>query len=434
MTEATGSTPSAVEAALVGDDSPRGDAARWAVGLLTAPEAGVDADPAARFVPAFLTGPGRDLTAMLARWRAKGPFTVVSYQPVAHKAWVVLSGPAEGRHTLSLTLDSSGLIRMLTLQPETSVPGIRTWEELEKALHTPGVEHSVLAARLTPTGFDVLHESAADRPMPTGSTNKLYVMRALVHAIESTELSWDDEIVVRSDLHSLPTGDMQELPTGTRVSVRETAYKMIAMSDNTAADLIMDRLGREAVERAVAASGHHDPALLRPFLSSREVFELGWGAPGPRARWAAGDEAARRTLLTEIAGPMTVRLSDLGETVHQLGLDWHMNAYDVLRVLEALRHDSERDASGTVEHILTAYPGVFVDRERWPRIYFKAGSSPGVMMFCWLLQDRTGDTYVLVLRQSADEQKPIGDGLLLRGLGARVIESGLLAAGGGTCR
>ncbi|MER5356907.1 serine hydrolase [Streptomyces sp. NPDC002785] len=427
MIEAAGSVPSAALAALAADDSPRGEAARWAVGLLTAAQAGQDVDPVGRFAPALTAGPGRDFAAAVARWRAKGPFTVASYQPVAHKAWVVLSGPAEGRRTLSLTLDSNGLIRMLTLQPEVVTPGIHTWDELEEALRTPGVEHSVLAARLTPEGYDVLHASAAERPMPAGSTNKLYVMRALAHAVERGELAWDDEVTVRPGQRSLPTGDMQDLPDGTRVPVRETAYKMIALSDNTAADLVLDRLGRTAVEGAVADSGHHDPALLRPFPCSREIFELGWGNPELRKRWAAGDETARRALLDGIDRPLTVRLSDLGETVHRFGVDWFMNAADVLHVLRGLVADSERDATGTVEHIMTAYPGIVVDRDRWPRAYFKAGSAPGVMMFCWLLQDHAGDTYVLVLGQQADEQKSIGDGQFLRGLGARVIESGLLA-------
>ncbi|MFD4547448.1 Cpe/LpqF family protein [Streptomyces sp. NPDC058466] len=418
----------AAAAALAADDSPMGKAARWAVGLLTAPGLAPDASTAVRFVPTFPARHAGGFSATLAQWRAEGPFTVREYQPVAHKGWVVLSGPTGVRHTLSLTLDSTGLIRILALQPETVIPEIRTWDELEEALRTPGVGHSVLAARITPAGTVVLHESDAARPMPTGSAYKLYVMRALVHALQHTGLSWDDEVTVRPELRSLPTGDMQDLPDGTRVTVRETAYKMIAMSDNTGADLLADRLGRDAVERAVVASRHHDPSLLRPFLTSHEVFELGWGAPELRAAWVERDEAGRRELLRQIARPMTVRGSDLGPTVHRLGLDWHMTAYDVLHVLDGLRQDSERDTTGTVEHILTAYPGVPVDHVRWPRVYFKAGSCPGVMMFCWLLQDRDGTAHVLVLRQAADEQKPIGDGLLLRGLGARVINSGLLEA------
>ncbi|MFJ4147838.1 serine hydrolase [Streptomyces galbus] len=426
MIEAFGSVPSTGRTGLAADASSTGEAARWAVGLLTAARLPSEEFVAARLVPSFPSRAARPFTATLAEWRAKGPFTVRAYEPVAHKAWITLAGAAGKRYTLSLTIDSSGLIRILTLQPETVVPQVRTWDELERALSVPGVEHSVLAARLTPHGPLVLHESAADRPMPTGSAYKLYVLRALVHAIEKGEVSWDDEVTVRPELRSLPTGDMQELPDGTRVPVRETAHKMIAMSDNTAADLIADLLGRAAVEHAVAASGHHDPSLLRPFLTSHEVFELGWGAPRARAAWAQRDEAGRRRLLAEIAGPLTVRISDLGETVHHLGLDWHLTGYDVLHVLQGLLDDSERDATGTVEDILTAYPGASIDRARWPRVYFKAGSCPGVMMFCWLLVDPSGVPHVLVLRQASDRQDRIGDGLVLRGLGARVIASGLL--------
>ena len=428
MIQAPGSPSAAPEAALAADDSPMGEAARWAVGLLTAPGLAARDVTVERFVPTFPPRRSDGFCATLDEWRAKGPFTVLDYQPIAHKGWVTLAGPTGARHTLSLTLDSSGLIRILTFLPETVIPEIADWQTLEDVLRTPGVDHSVLAARLTADGIEVLHASDADRPMPTGSAYKLYVMRALVRAVENGELSWDDEVTVTPELRSLPTGDMQDLPDGTRVPVRETAYKMIAMSDNTGADLIADRLGRAAVERAVEESGHHDPALLRPFPTSHEVFELGWGPQELRDTWSAGDEAGRRELLRSIARPMTVRGCDLGATVHHLGLDWHMTAYDVLHVLDGLRRDSRRDTTGTVEHILTAYPGIAVDPAQWRRTYFKAGSCPGVMMFCWLLEDADGTAHVLVLRQAADEQKPIGDGLFLRGLGSRVVNSGLLTA------
>lgn len=424
-----GSVPSAAEAALAADASAMGEAARWAVELLTAPGLATEDALAGRFVPSFPFGLGGGFVQRLREWREEGPFAVEAYEPVAHKGWVVLRGGDGTRHFLSLTLDSSGLLRLLTFQPETVIPDVRTWDEVEDLLRIEGVEHSVLAARLTADGPVVLHESAADRPMPTGSAYKLFLMRALLVAIDEGRVGWDDEVTITPELRSLPTGDMQELADGARVSVRETAHKMIALSDNTGADLVADLLGRDAVEAALAPAGHHDPSLIRPFLTSHEVFELGWGDPERRAEWARRDEAGRRELLREIAGPITVRISDLGETVHQLGLDWYMDAYDVLRVLDGLREDSERDADGVVEEILTAYPGIPVDRDRWSRVYFKAGSSPGVMMFCWLLEDHAGQVWVLVLRQSSAEQKFIGDGLFLRGVGRRIIESGLLAAG-----
>ncbi|MFG2114922.1 serine hydrolase [Streptomyces sp. NPDC048718] len=424
-------------AALATDRSPLGEASRWAVDLLTAPVPPAEDAVAARFVPPT---PGRtpgDFLVRLREWREQGPFTVEEYEPVAHKAWIVLAGACGARHTLSLTLDSTGLVRLFTLRPETVIPYVSTWAEVEDALRTPGIRHSVLAARLapakpdspaSPAGPEILHESAAGLSMPTGSAYKLFLLRALLRAVEEGRVSWDDEVVVRPESRSLPTGDMQELPDGTRVSVRETATKMIAISDNTAADLILELLGRRAVEDSLADAGHHDPALLRPFLTSREFFELGWGDPARLAEWARRDEAGRRALLREIDGPLTVGLADLGETVHRTGLDWFMNAYDVLRVLDGLRRDSARDTTGTAERILTANPGLPVDRDRWSRVYFKAGSSPGVMMYAWLFEDAGGEAWVLVLRQSADEQKTIGDGLFLRGIGRRIAESGLLSA------
>ncbi|MFD6281915.1 Cpe/LpqF family protein [Streptomyces sp. NPDC060209] len=415
------------QAALDGDGTPLGRRTRWAVALLTGLDAPQDKDLSGNFVPVFLARHARGFAATLDQWRGRGPFTVTDYQPVAHKSWVTLEGPAGVRSTLSLTLDSTGLIRVLHLGPEVVTPPVRTWDDLARALEQPGVTWSALVTRVGGGVAETLYAKDADRPMPNGSSYKLYLMRALAAAVAAGTVRWDDCVTVAPALRSLPTGDMQELPDGTRVPVRETAYKMIAMSDNTAADLIQDLLGRGAVERAVMASGHSDPSLLRPFLTSHEVFEIGWGAPELRAGWVAADEAGRRQLLERITGPMTVRGSDLGPTVHRLGLDWHMSAWDVARVLGALVEDGAQDTSGVVDTILTAYPGVPIDSARWPRAVFKGGSCPGVMMFCWLLEGLDGVRYTLVLQQCADDQKLIGDGQFLRGIGGRLIESGLLS-------
>lgn len=430
MIDLSGSDASArpdAQAELDGDGSPLGRRTRWAVELLTAREAPRDEGLSQKFVPVFLARHPGGFAATLERWRGLGPFTVVDYQPVAHKSWVTLEGPAGVRSTLSLTLDSTGLIRVLHLGPEVVTPPVRAWDDLVRALEQPGVTWSALVTRVDGGVTETLYAKDADRPMPNGSSYKLYLMRALAKAVAAGTVRWDDEVTITPALRSLPTGDMQELPDGTRVSVRETAYKMIAMSDNTAADLIQDLLGRDAVEQAVVEGGHSDPSLLRPFLTSHEVFEIGWGAPELRDEWVAADEAGRRRLLDRIAGPMTVRGSDLGPAVHRLGLDWHMSAWDVARVLGALAEDGARDTSGMVDAVLTAYPGVPIDSARWPRTVFKGGSCPGVMMFCWLLEDPDGVRYTLVLQQCADDQKLIGDGQFLRGMGGRVIKSGLLS-------
>lgn len=397
---------------------------RWAVDLLAAPGPGLGpVDPREHFVPAFLDKHPVGLGPLVDSWRARGPFTVESYTPVAHKGWATLVGPTGARHTLGIIIDTSGLIRGLGLGPEVSLPAPRDWAELDEALDSPGVTSTALVARVESDRWVSLHEREPDRLMPAGSAYKLYVLRALAHAIETGAVSWNDEITLRPPLRSLPTGEMQDLPDGTRATVRDTAHKMIAMSDNTAADMVMHLLGREAVHRAVAASGHQDPSVLRPFPASRELFEIGWGESSLLPAWAAGDTAGRERLLASIERPLTTRIQDLTRPAHQLGLDWFMSARDVGQVLFMLWQDCPRDASGTIREIVSTYPGVPIDRARWPFSMFKGGSCPGVVMFCWLLENRNGVAHVVVLQQSADEPGLVGDGLRLRGLGDRIIHS-----------
>lgn len=47
-------------------------------------------------------------------------------------------------------------------------------------------------------------------PAPLGSVFKLYLLTALAASIQSGELAWTDEIVIRDDLKNLPTGIIQD--------------------------------------------------------------------------------------------------------------------------------------------------------------------------------------------------------------------------------
>ena len=108
---------------------------------------------------------------------------------------------------------------------------------------------------------------------------------------------------------------------------------------------------------------------------------------------------------------------------HPHGLDWFMSARDVARALDELWQATARDATGRLREITSVYPGVAIDREVWPRSLFKGGSTPGVVMFCWLLEDTEGVEHVVVLQQCADRVGVLHDGLPLRRLGDVVIHS-----------
>jgi hypothetical protein len=225
------------------------------------------------------------------------------------------------------------------------------------------------------------------------------VLLAVAEQIESGELSWDDEVTVTEELRSLPSGELQDEPAGTAVSVREAALKMISISDNTATDLLIDRVGRERVEEAVADAGHHDPAAMRPFPTTRDLFALGWGDPADRESWIEGGEEERRALLDEIAGePLDVSASDLtDEPVWDEGIDWFASARDIASVHGALHGLDD----GEIRDILSENPGVAI--EDWPYAAFKGGGSVGVLTGSWLVEAADGSTATIVVQAAADD-------------------------------
>src|SRR5699024_5837996 len=154
-------------------------------------------------------------------------------------------------------------------------------EELDDAFQDfPAEVHTLIisADALESEGAALLARSA-DEPAPLGSIFKLYVLLAVSQAVDTGDLEWETKLTVSDENRSLPSGELQDAPDGTQVTVLDAATKMIEVSDNTATDLLMQAVGRSAVEGAVGAAGHHNPGLMTPFPSTRELFQIGWGDP-----------------------------------------------------------------------------------------------------------------------------------------------------------
>ncbi|MFC7490485.1 MULTISPECIES: serine hydrolase [unclassified Knoellia] len=398
---------------------------RWLADLLAA-DAEPSADAADRFVDSLLERHDRDVTAMLREWRRGGPWSVVQVKAALHKGWATLEDATGARTVLALTVDTNGKIRRVIFEDFTSEAGHQGFADVDEALDAlEGVESTAFVARRGPDGWTALHTRAPERPMPGGSVFKVYVLLALVWAVEEGRAQWTDELTTGPLTRSLPTGEMQDLPHGTRATLAQVAYNMYARSDNTASDMVIQHLGREEVERAVARSGHSRPESLRPFLATRELFDIGWGHPETLDTWEHSTEKERRELLDAHSHPVEVSIADLAAPAHPRGLDWWMSAADVAAAMSALWDAGARATDGPLPEILAANPGLDLDRTAWPRSTFKGGSSPGAVMFTWLLEDAEGVQHVVVLQQRCPVVGVLRDGLALRLLGDSIIH-GLL--------
>jgi beta-lactamase class A len=85
-----------------------------------------------------------------------------------------------------------------------------------------------------------------DKIFPAASTIKLPILVAFFEAVDSGRIKLDETLEVKRSLIASGSGTLQYYP-GAKLSALATATKMIVISDNTATNMIVNRLGGLAV-------------------------------------------------------------------------------------------------------------------------------------------------------------------------------------------
>jgi hypothetical protein len=239
------------------------------------------------------------------------------------------------------------------------------------------------------------------------------VLDALGEAVAGHEVRWDQMLTITAGVKCLPSGDLETLPDGTRVSVREAADKMISISDNTAADMLIELLGRPAIEASLARAGIADPGRDIPFLTTRELFALKldeW--PALANRYADDGVEARRALLAALDG----RSLPGTEAIHAWtspraidSVEWFATAEDLCRAYISLSKLARRPGLDPIAGALEINDGgLGLDRARWATTWFKGGSEPGVLTLTYQATTRSGRTYFVGVLAS-DPSAPINE-------------------------
>jgi Beta-lactamase enzyme family len=210
---------------------------------------------------------------------------------------IVSAGSAVPRARVGLTVDSRGLIGDLDISPAITDRVRDTWAGVDATLaRLP--QPRLPVADVSDGSCQPLHSIDPDSTAPFGSVLKLYVLYALGNAVAAGKVRWDQPLTVTTKLESLPSGVLQNEPDGTQISVLDAATKMITISDNTATDMLINLVGRSAVEEALRTTGMSNPALDRPFLTTSETSILTLEqSPTPAKHYLAAKEAGRQALL-----------------------------------------------------------------------------------------------------------------------------------------
>ncbi len=386
-------------------ETPTGITSQWIVDVLNSDKDTTSADWEGKLHSSFTAEvPAADLVQLVnQQLRPARPFTITHYQGDERHAVTELSSDLSPALDMTVALNDEDKIIGLFFAPASKkdAKAATSIEELKERLgEFPAAVHALIApVDALQTGGKPMLDMSSIAPAPLGSIFKLYVLLALSDAIKNGHLTWEDELTVTDEVRSLPSGELQDEPNGTIVTVREAATKMIEISDNTATDMLIQGLGREAIEASVVTSGHHDPSAMQPFPSTRELFQIEWGNPDYLKRWKSGTPDERRALLDEISRqPFTLEDLTIGtEALWTEGLEWFASPRDVAAVHIALQATGDP----VVHEILGRNPGV--PTNSWKYVAYKGGSSPGVLAGSWFVEDSNGAQYVIVIQAATED-------------------------------
>lgn len=127
----------------------------------------------------------------------------------------------------------------------------------------------------------------ADSVFPTASTAKILVLHALLRASAAGHVDLRERVPL-SDAHRTGgSGVLAHLAAGLAPTLDDLAVLMMALSDNTAANLLIDRLGLPAIAAATRAAGLASTELRGRIDLARLASDpgsLGAGTPREFAR------------------------------------------------------------------------------------------------------------------------------------------------------
>ena len=82
-----------------------------------------------------------------------------------------------------------------------------------------------------------------DKVFPTASIIKLPILVAFFQDVDAGKIRLDETLVMTPDVIVGGSGEIQDLPTYSKFSALDTVNKMITISDNTATNMIIKRMG-----------------------------------------------------------------------------------------------------------------------------------------------------------------------------------------------
>jgi beta-lactamase class A len=170
----------------------------------------------------------------------------------------------------------------------TTTPSSTLDHRVQSAIgNFPG--HVSLYAKNLDTG--ATYSLHPDDPVQTASTIKLPIMVELFAEAGEGKLDWNQKLTLTAQDIVPGSGILNEFSPGDAFPLRDLMHVMIVMSDNTATNMLLGRIGGDAVNQRMAQLGLKQTAVMRKIMRPNDVTEEG-KKPG-NDQWGTGRSCPR---------------------------------------------------------------------------------------------------------------------------------------------
>ena len=194
------------------------------------------------------------------------------------------------------------LIRTLTVL--SLLPHLTLASDLDQQIKSKisGFQGKVtLYAKNLDTG--AVYNLSGEEPVRTASTIKLPIMIETFDEVAGGKLKWTDPMADSADEKVSGSGIMQDLMDGDVLPLHDLVVLMITLSDNTATNLILNRIGGNAVNARMEALGLKQTRVMRKILGDGKNLKptpsgiTDEGAKPENKKWGIGRSCPQEMVL-----------------------------------------------------------------------------------------------------------------------------------------
>lgn len=113
-----------------------------------------------------------------------------------------------------------------------------------------------------------------DERVRTASTIKLPIMIETYFQIAEGKLTWADEIVLTREKKAGGSGVLGEVSDGTKIDLRTAVNLMIVVSDNTATNLVLEKVTCDAVNARMETLGFRNTKSIRRVFGTEKDSKI----------------------------------------------------------------------------------------------------------------------------------------------------------------